>query len=116
MTNSAITPNGGETDSEYVLRQRFKAERDYLIGTIDAAKAPRLAPAVRKIYQVTTLWAPYDSVVAEALKASDVTPKTIANLLPKLIYHGFLEKRDDGALRRADWPLPDGVTYYGPRR
>lgn len=113
-------------DAAFVAHRRDQEEIEYLRGVTDPERAPRLAPAMLALRTATARDTPWVSAVAEALRASDITTKTIDNLIRKLIKHGFLtrtgtydrtydradqrwEVRDSRVLVRGDWPL-DGTT------
>lgn len=112
----------GESDGDYVARRTRQSERDYLINATSPERAPRLAPALLALRaQLSDCDAtPWTTAVAVALRSSDIAPKTIDNMLRKLIAHGFVVKRgehtsavrnrkryvtDERTLHLGDWPV-----------
>jgi len=85
-------------DMDYVRQRADADEMAYLIKAMDPAVAPKLAPAMHAIRASLEgerggrEWA---SVVATGLRSSEVTVKTLDNLIRKMIKHGFLIKEGE---------------------
>lgn len=108
------------TDAEFLAERRRIDGREFLINSLNAEKAPRIAPAARAIRALlaeSSGWHRYAEVVAVGVRASDLAVKTVDNLLRTAVFAGLIERRgeyergfrgrpavDMRAYRLIDWP------------
>lgn len=104
------------TETEFLNDRRRSDDRMSLVRALDPDVAPRLSPAlvaIRRLLVDAGGWVPWPTAMAEGLRASDVTFKSVDNLLHKAAGCGLLERRgaydrrtrtDGREIRIADWP------------
>lgn len=92
-------------DERFLAERRFTEEREFLIRAMDPEVAPRNHVVVHAIRAaVSSGPVRYTTVLAAAVRASDVTVKTADNLMRRLVAHGFLTR--SGAYTRATRRAP----------
>lgn len=106
------------SDEQFLVERRMADERRFLISSMDPDVAPRNYRVMHAIKAaVSAAPAPYTAVLAAGVRASDVTVKTVDNLIRRLVHHGFLVRsgvyvratrhavaEDTRSLKLGDWP------------
>lgn len=108
------------SDEDFIASRRLADARKFLTNALDPSVAPRLAPALIAVRKILAdgEWVAWTSVLAEGLRASDITVKTLDTQIRNAVVCGVIEKRgtyvrrsrtDTRELRLVDWPEP-GTT------
>lgn len=107
------------SDEAFLAERRIADEKTFLIRSLDADRAPRIAPAVRAIRTLLAdgEWHSWVSLAATGVRASDLAVRTVDNLIRRTVAAGVTEKRGESAttwrgrrspdtreLRLIDWP------------
>ncbi len=106
------------TDAELIAERRSADDRRFLTAALLPSNAPRLAPALVAIRNLLLPgeWATWEAILATGLRASDLSVKTIDNMIRKAVTCGVLERRGDyerggrgrtvdtREVRLVDWP------------
>lgn len=89
------------SDAEIIKERVAHDDRKFLINALDHTKAPRIAPAANAIRSLLAdgEWHTIEAVIAEGVRSSDLSVKTIDNLLRRAKNVGIVER--SGEFKRA---------------